>query len=57
MGPFGVCLRVEDRVIVHKRNEISWRGALCKLRRWRSALYKGCFMRLMETAVRFTHWK
>ena len=26
MGPLGACLRLEDRVIVHKCNEISWRG-------------------------------
>jgi len=51
MGPFRVCLRLEDRAIVHKRNEISWREALYKPRRWMSASYKGRFMRQTETAV------
>jgi hypothetical protein len=55
LGPLGACLRLEDKVIVHKRNEISRRGGRFEgygvggLR-----CVKGCFMRQMETAVRFT---
>jgi hypothetical protein len=30
MGPLGACLCLEDRVIVHERNEISWRGGALK---------------------------